>query len=247
MIEIPPFFIVGAPRSGTTMLRDIFKQIEDIYSPEETHFFRWATPFKGNEYNSIYENNKVLEKHREIDGITEEEFKEIYESSNTRREVNDKYCQKITELKGKKFWFEKTPQNVYGLPLLVDQYPEAIIIHIVRHPYDVVKSLNIGKVLKVDGIAGAANYWNESVSIVNVIKPFLGNRLIEIRYEDLTTSPQSVIEHLFSKLNLDSSQLNLKHIKYKTSDYSDFFSEKDLSAINAICSNYMKQYAYECQ
>ena len=44
-------------------------------------------------------------------------------------------------------WFDKTPQNIYGLTLLSAVYPEAKFVCIVRHPLNVVASLKRGKVM----------------------------------------------------------------------------------------------------
>lgn len=243
-IKMSPFFIVGAPRSGTTMLRDIFKQVKGLYSPEETHIFRWAAPFKGNEYEFIYNNNKILKMHREIDEVSAQEFDEIYRKSNTKAAFNDAYCSFVAQRKGKEFWFEKSPQNVYGLPLIAALYDDIKIVHIVRHPYDVIKSLNVGKVLKVDSVAGAANYWFESVAIVNVIKPFLKDRLIEVKYEDLVHNSEETVKNLCDSLGIGEVEFKLEHINASEKVYSDFFSHEEFEIIHEICEKYMELYGY---
>lgn len=241
-----PFFILGAPRSGTTMLRDCFKKVENVYSPEETHFFRWSCPFRGNEFNSIYRNNKVLLKHREIDGVSDEEFDNIVNSSLTKKEVTDKYCFLVSEKKGCVSWFDKTPQNVYGLPLIAEQYPDSKIVHIVRNPYSVIKSLLVGKVLKVDDVVGAANYWAESVSIVNVMKPYLKERLIEVKYEDFVLTPDALFKVMCEELNVPLSKVDLSDVGFSPGSESgfDFFSSESVDIIKKICGKYMSVYGY---
>lgn len=240
-----PFFIVGAPRSGTTLLRDLFKQVRDVYSPEETHFFRWACPLRGNEFDSINKNNKILGKHRSIDGIDDAKFHEILASSRTKRELTDAYCSAVAKGKGKKFWFEKTPQNVYGLPLIADQYEEEMIIHIVRHPHQVVKSLLLGKVLKVDDVVGAANYWYEAVAIVNTMKPYLGERLVELKYEDLLSRPIEAISSLCEKVGIDGSIVNTKDVVDRGK--GEPLSPEHAEVVNSICEKYMRTYRYDVE
>ena len=41
-----PLFIVGSMRSGSTWLRDLLRRIPNFICPEETHFMRWAEPFR---------------------------------------------------------------------------------------------------------------------------------------------------------------------------------------------------------
>ena len=65
-----PFFIVGSPRSGTTILRNYIKSRTDLICPEETFYYRWTFPFGSNEYfNKL--NSPLQRKHREIDEIDE--------------------------------------------------------------------------------------------------------------------------------------------------------------------------------
>ena len=45
----PPVFIVGMPRSGTTLLSNLLNASEEIYFPQETHFFSQLNKFKKNE------------------------------------------------------------------------------------------------------------------------------------------------------------------------------------------------------
>lgn len=240
-----PFFILGAPRSGTTMLRDIFKQIDELFSPEETHFFRWAAPFQGFEYNSFYEKNGVLIKHRGMDGISDERFFEIYTSCKTRAEFTDFYCSEVAKMKGATAWFEKTPQNVYGLPLLVDQFPDAKIIHLVRHPLSVVKSLMAGKVLKPQNLIGALNYWLEAVTIVNVLKPVMGDQLIEVRYEDLQLDPSGVIQKLSSQvIGGDKPPLKVGHVKTKIDIPYGAFSHEQIKTAEETLGKYPSLYNY---
>ena len=62
-------------------------------------------------------------------------------------------------------WFDKTPQNVFGLLLLGFDYPESRFVHVYRNPLNVVASLKVGKVMKLDDPVAASNYWRESVAI----------------------------------------------------------------------------------
>lgn len=239
-----PFFILGAPRSGTTMLRDLFKQIDDVYSPEETHFFRWGCPFRGDEFNSIYQNNGVLRKHRELDGISDSEYNEVLGSSLTKKELTDNYCSLVARKKGKKYWFEKTPQNVYGLPLILDMYESAKIVHIVRNPISVVKSLKEGKVLKVEDVVGAANYWYESVAIINIMKSVMSDRLLEIKYEDLVVSPDDTLLKLSDFLGLHHEKIDASGVVANKNSNGVDLSSDHSGVVEKICRKYMDIYGY---
>ena len=64
-----PFFILGAPRSGTTLLRDFLRLHPRLACPEETHIFRWGDPFGTHMYERHYKGSQLFRKHREMDGV----------------------------------------------------------------------------------------------------------------------------------------------------------------------------------
>ena len=190
-LENSPFFIVGCVRSGTTMLRDVLRNHPNLAAPEETHFFRWAEPFGGVPFRQVVSGNRVLKRHREMDGIEESEFQTILDQSVSRADLCRRYMRLYIEKNkpGAKRWFDKTPQNVYGAAMIAGEMPDAKFIHIVRDPMDVVSSLRIGKIVKVQNLVGACSYWNEAAEIISVIKRAYPERVIEVRYEDFTHEP----------------------------------------------------------
>ena len=50
----PPIFIVGMPRSGTTLLSNLLNATKEIYFPEETHFYQVVEKFYHNQKSDIY-------------------------------------------------------------------------------------------------------------------------------------------------------------------------------------------------
>jgi Sulfotransferase family len=198
-----PFFIIGCVRSGTTMLRNALRMHPNLASPEETHFFRWAEPFGTEAYTRIVTSNQVLKRHREIDGITEEEFRRMVATSRSRDELYYKYMDRFIARRKPtaRRWFDKTPQNVYGAALAAGRMGRASFVHIVRHPVNVVSSLRIGKVMKVDPLAGACNYWNEAVDTIKVLKRAYPTRVYELRYEDFAHDPMTQMKQLLAYID----------------------------------------------
>jgi hypothetical protein len=93
-------------------------------------------------------------------------------------------------------WFDKTPQNVYGAALIAGSMPQAKFVHIVRDPVNVVASLRLGQVMKIERLIGACNYWNEAIDILSVLKAAFPARVHELRYEDLTARPLDELQRL---------------------------------------------------
>ena len=198
----PPFLILGCVRSGTTMLRDALRRHPNLACPEETHFFRWAEPAGTEHFARVLMTNPVLRHHREMDGITEAEFRQMLQHSASRADLYTRYMALYLQRHkpGARRWFDKTPQNVYGAMLAAATVPRSRFVHIVRNPLDVAASLRLGKVMKPTSLVGAINYWNEATAIVRGLKRAYPSRVLELRYEDFVTAPQHHLAQLLGWL-----------------------------------------------
>jgi len=243
----PPFFIVGSVRSGTTLLRDILRYHPNLECPEETHFFRWCDPFGTMGFDMKYTKNPHLLKHRELDGFTDEEFSALFQKANSRKELSDLYGKEFLKKRhnpeGR--WFDKTPQNIYGLLLMASLYPEASFVHIVRNPLNVVASLKIGKVMKI-GTKGAINYWMESLAIIDAFKKVWPQRLHEMRYEDVLQNTEQELSRLMVFLGEDAKALVLPKnmIKPEKNKYKKELSDEIIASVKAQCAPFMTKYGY---
>lgn len=243
-----PFFIVGCVRSGTTMMRNVLRTHKEFVSPEETHFYRWGHPFGTKAYFNNNIRNLTLKKHRRLDGISEEEFMKMLESSFSRKELYDKYMNAFAVTKNRKDfrWFDKTPQNVYGLAMLAQDFKESKFIHIVRNPLNVTASLKIGKVMKIARLSAAISYWIEAIQIVDVIAPFLGDRLYTVKYEDLTSNPEIEMNKICAFLDTDSKLIGYDYstIYPEKNKYLKVLDNQEIDKIISNCSNLMANFNY---
>ena len=204
-----PFFLVGCVRSGTTLLRDLLRQHDRLECPEETHFFRWADPFGTDRFRRMYKKSELMSRHREMDGVANFDFSYILNNSQNRWQMSGGYGLAYLKAKGNPEgrWFDKTPQNVYGVLLISAAFPDAKYIHIHRHPLNVVASLLEGAVMPPHSLDGAINYWTEAVNIVQQFRKVAGDQLIEIRYDDLTSRPLGTLNLLLEFLDEDPALL----------------------------------------
>jgi hypothetical protein len=210
-----PFFILGCVRSGTTMLRDFLRLHPRLECPEETHFFRWADPFSSPRYDRNYIAMKIFDRHRKMDGISNLEFFEAKERSANRKEFSDNYGQLYLNAKQNPAgrWFDKTPQNIYGIFLISHMYPAAKFIHIHRHPLNVVASLVEGRVMAKHSVKGAVNYWMESMILMHEYKKINHSRVFELPYEALVKNPIDELKKLCDFINEDWHLLNADQIQ----------------------------------
>jgi hypothetical protein len=103
---------------------------------------------------------------------------------------------------GEQYVAERTPWHVHHLPLIAEVYPDARFVHIVRDGRDVVRSV-VAQPWGPDTVAGAAQEWRGAVEAARAAAPLLGERLLEVRYEDMLAEPRAAIAGLYEHLGLE--------------------------------------------
>ena len=243
-----PLFIVGCVRSGTTLVRDLLRRQSNVICPEETHYFRYGEPFRTVGHANPVSNSQILRKHREMDGVSEEAFAGMLEKSHTRGELMRRHVHHMAHERGLQDfrWFDKTPQNIYGIALIRSEFPNARFLHLVRNPLNVVASLKLGKVIKVPDIHGACNYWIEAVEIIRQMAPQLNECLMEIRYEDLTQNPLSVMRKLleFSGLGDEFHLYSKDDVHAERNQYLEVLTKEEIDVVQSRCSQLASRYGY---
>lgn len=241
--------MLGCVRSGTTMLRDALRMHPHLASPEETHFFRWGEPYGTEAMSRALSNNPVLKKHREIDGITEAEFAELLKQCSSRAELYARYMALYVKRKkpGATRWFDKTPQNVYGALLAAASMPRSKFVHIVREPLNVVASLRIGRIVKVENLTGACNYWNEAVQIVGGLKRAYPARVYELRYEDFVAQPGEQLKLLLDFIGEPFDPKWFSALSTRQVDHQDegVLSADEQAVVRRLCASGRRRYGYE--
>jgi Sulfotransferase family len=231
------------------MLRDALRMHPNLGCPEETHFFRWGEPFGTDALMRTLSNNAVLKRHRGIDGVTEAEFADLLRKSSSRAELYNHYMALYLQRKkpGARRWFDKTPQNVYGALLAATSMPRSKFVHIVREPINVVASLRIGRIVKVENLTGACNYWNEAVQIVAGLKRAYPARVYELRYEDFVAQPVVQLKMLLEFLGEPFEDAWFAALRTQAVDHKEegVLSDEELAVVRELCGAGRRRYGYE--
>lgn len=192
--------------------------------------------------------NDTLAMHRQMDGVTQSQFADLCESATDRRALQDGYAALFSKSYQASHvrWFDKTPQNVYGLLLLSGMYPEAKFIHIHRHPLNVIASLKLGKVMPVHTTLAAINAWLEPVTIVSEYKSAWPDRLLEVAYEDLTVDSDATLRRVLKFVDEDweDDLISGTAIHPEQNQYRSVLSEQDIALITRMLATQMKCYGY---
>jgi hypothetical protein len=129
-----PIFIIGVPRSGTTLLRVLLDSHPNIAcGPESPWLARTDLSIK-NMYQFMANNQFGFVKNY---GVSEEVLRQ--ETSG----YIDRLYLAYARSRGKSRWAEKTPDHSLDIPFLFELFPHARFIHIVRDGRDVACSTAI--------------------------------------------------------------------------------------------------------
>lgn len=243
-----PFFIAGCARSGTTLLRQVLVRHPRLECPEETHFFRWPDPLGSPRFLRALDT-RLLRRHRELDGISESEFREVLAAAANRRELAEGYARLYLRKRGNPEgrWFDKTPQHVYGLLLLRAAFPGSPIVHLHRHPLNVVASLLEGRVMPPQPFVSAVNYWVESMQILARFREAWPTRLIELSYEALTGRPRETVAALLSRLGEDPGLLKIpaRLVRPERNRYAAVLSPAQVEQVLEASAPWRERFGYD--
>lgn len=244
-----PFFILGAPRSGTTLLRNMLRLHDRLACPEETHFFRWADAFGTERFERHYQGSNLFSRHRDMDDIPTIDFFLALHNSRTRKELADWYGERMLEIKGipDGRWFDKTPQNSYGVLLLAEAYPDARFIHIHRNPLNVVASLKSGRVMPAHTLDAAINSWLEPVMILRQFRRIAAERIMDVSYETLVDAPRPLLEDIFQYIGECASGLPWAEISThpEKNRYLDVLTASEIDRVLEQTEGYRQDLGYD--
>lgn len=180
---LTPIFIIGMPRSGTTLVEQIISSHSMVTGLGELPFvLQFGYPVTTGLLDSSEES---LTKFR-----------------------ND-YLEKLESLRDKNLIItDKMPQNFLYVGLITACFPEAKILHVKRDPAAVCwanykqwfKSENLGYSYSLEDIVEYYKLYNDLMEFWNKA---LKNKIYEVDYETLTINQESEIKKLIKYLELN--------------------------------------------
>jgi hypothetical protein len=155
--EASPIFIVGASRSGTTLLREILNKHPLVWIADETHYFDDLRIRLHRSQHLTLTSAQVRECEEYFIALASTWYggrsdpaKSSLDLASFRREVRllgshpdayfETYCKFRAQLHGKSRWGEKTPRHVFRLEEIMTAYPTAQVVTMLRDPRAVVAS-----------------------------------------------------------------------------------------------------------
>jgi hypothetical protein len=178
-----PIFVIGSPRSGTTLVRLILDAHPHISCGEETHFLRDLEAIVGRDWKLV--RTYGLSRAWWLARI---------------RELYDAFQAEVLQRAGKARWAEKDPTYTLHLPFIEELFPDAVYVHLLRDGHDVVASFRDRWGYRSAGRA-ARSEWGRYVSAARALQRRLPpERFLELRYEALVGDPEAEARRLFAFL-----------------------------------------------
>jgi hypothetical protein len=204
-----PVFVVGSPRSGTSILTWCLGQHPNMFPVPESN---WMGDFAisvaiGHQIGAARGDRSILSA---MDISQDELFAILGRSINDlilrhRKDLERKRQVTSEESERKGRWVDGTPEYSFHICGLRKLFPKALFIHLVRDVRSVVRSmLNFHPVAGHDLVNNeqeAYNYWFRTVSSCLLAERAYGPRVVlRLRYSDLLNAPEiamrSVLEFI---------------------------------------------------
>jgi Sulfotransferase family len=266
------FFLVGSPRSGTTLLQTMLMRAPGVTMPPELHFIhitykrrhRMADIRTDQGWTQAINAIKARCQHSDID-MDHDLFDELVAA--TDRNYGDLlrcWLKAIGTPENATTVGEKTPNHCEWISELATMIPEARFIHIMRDPRD--SALSQREAFARPALQAAVRWKRDLDMHRDCLRLMPESRYTAVRYEDLVTDPQATIKKLCAFLDLEYrdemldpsgrdkkgfaayEEHKLRTLEKVTSSrigrYKKKMSAMNIAVIERVCSHTMTEMGY---
>lgn len=250
--DIPFFYIIGRPRSGTTLLQLFFDAHPNVQIPSECMYIAHLL--------GHYRNIKSWTK-SDIDSFIRD-LTNIWLYSSTKFDINKieeeltlnidslsidialkiiaKNYKSIYEKKELMLLGDKNPfySQVFGV--IFTAIPNAKYILLIRDPRDNHVSLFNSR-FTAPSITYDTMYWKKAIRSVELFQKYYPNRFYILRYEDLVTETERYVKEMCNFLDIPFVPEMLKYRERKTEDFTkvvftneEFFKANHTSILEPV-------------
>ncbi len=191
-IKSTPVFIVGMPRSGTSLIEQILSTHSQIYGAGELNYFQKI----------------VVKAGFEIPNKNHKYFADIRKS----------YYEKINKISNTTFIIDKLPSNFRWIGFILKSFPEAKIIHIQRNPMAVCwsnyKTFFIDQGLDFNLTQkDVAQYYSMYSDLMNFWNNKFKNNILTVNYEIFVNNFEQNTKKILNYLDLEWEDQLLEYAK----------------------------------
>ena len=213
-----PVFVVGPPRSGTTLTARLLGGLPRLFMPGETHFLediyhrRQSTADLADRLPGVLAGLRTLYG-RFNEPADQQRIDTLWEACGFERQLSG--CASYQELfgtfmtlqaasAGKTRWGNQVPRDVFELDTIFGMFPDARVIACIRDPRDFLVSYRDKWTISTEGARLRRLYhpvltsylWKASARAVLDGRSRFGSAIHVMRYEDLVGEPASQLRRL---------------------------------------------------
>ena len=187
-----PVFIVGMPRSGTSLVEQIISSHTRVTGAGELDYF--------NQVSGINRNDQEHSRER-VNFFIGADKSYLSKVANTYLQELESYA-----LKGHRYVVDKMPYNFFNLGFISLVFPNARIIYCKRDPFDTCLSIYFqyfqGFHNYSFSLENIAYVYNLHIDLMSHWKQSIGNPVLTVQYEEIINSPEMTCKNLIDFLGL---------------------------------------------
>ena len=189
-----PTFILGMPRSGTTLVEQILASHSGVFGAGELNEMKFVVSHaaKISRFKQEYPNC--------VPGLTAEHAQQL----------GSAYLNRIQELAGRPDYariIDKHPLNFQFIGIILSLFPRAKIIHTVRHPLDTCLSCFFQNFTKGQDysfdIKTLGHFYNDYRRLMEHWETLYPGRIYTVKYEELLDNQEEETRKLLDYMGLD--------------------------------------------
>ena len=214
-----PVFIVGFPRSGTSLLEQIIGAHPQAVPAGELRFIGDITNTRAQEITSsqLPYPELLLDEAAPLDAEKLQAMREYYLSSVAALDVTDSNTRWVTD---------KMPHNALHVALISLLFPESPIIHISRHPFNSCLSAYFSNFKSghryTSSLESTAEHYKHMMNMLEHYRE-TGIKFLEIHYEELVTDQENTTRKILEYVGMPWDDACMQHHKsdrvVKTASY----------------------------
>jgi tetratricopeptide (TPR) repeat protein len=194
-----PVFLLGFPHSGTSLLEQMLARVED-FAPTDN----FAPISALADLVPGLAGNGAAYPEALSDTL-------IGEGQTLPRDLRRRHLNQLREsglVAGQKFFTDRGEHNHWHLGLIKLLFPEAPIIHVIRHPYDVLLG-NFAHDRRLEANAGIslmtlARHYDFTMNLIKHFRGQLTLRYLPVRYEDLVDETIGTLREVTAFIGTDA-------------------------------------------
>lgn len=197
-----PIFIVGLPRSGSTLVETILSNHDKIKGIGENYVINMAVLNQISD--KIFTNNFDKKKYAltidclELESFVLKKFSNLFELNENVR------------------FIDKTLENFFNIDIILKLFPNAKFLHCFRNLNDSVIAIFqslLPTLSWTHSLADIINYIDDYIKTIKYFKKKYSDKIMDIKLENLTEDNEKIGKQIFNFCNLEWNNkfINLGH------------------------------------